>query len=136
MHLPCLSSAGLFLLLSSSSAHAASSPSSDDKTEKLAKACTIRSSTSGSFFDLTPIHVLPPDPQKKSTKDEKAESWKARGHDYGANFTINFCGPVIEDLTDVVGVEKGLWRNVSAYYDMGGKTYSIGWVFDAWKTFF
>lgn len=123
MRLVPLTSAALILL----SSHAQAASKSDEKAEKpLFKACTIRSSTSGSFFDLTPIHVLPPDPQRKSTKDEKAESWKARGHDYGANFTINFCGPVIEELTDVVGVEKGLWRNVSAYYEMGGKTYSMG----------
>lgn len=104
----------------------AASTAEPKPTEKPLKPCTIRSSTSGSFFDLSPIHVLPPDAQKKSTKDEKVESWKARGHDYGANFTINFCGAVVEDLTDVEGVEKGLWRNVSAYYEMGGKTYSIG----------
>ncbi|KAK1055611.1 Cation-independent mannose-6-phosphate receptor CI-MPR [Friedmanniomyces endolithicus] len=42
---------------------------------------------------------------------------------------MNFCGGVIEDLGErggVVGVEKGLWRNVSAFYETGGKVYSIG----------
>jgi len=121
MRLLSLTATALAIFLTT---HAAST-TPDDK-EKPPKPCTIRSSTSGSFFDLSPIHVLPPDSQRKSTKDEKAESWHARGHDYGSNFTINFCGPVIEDLTDVVGVDKGLWRNVSAYYEMGGKTYSIG----------
>ena len=42
---------------------------------------------------------------------------------------MNFCGGVVEDLEKeggVVGVEKELWRNVSAYYKQGGKVYSIG----------
>jgi len=59
-------------------------------------------------------------------KVHREESWHAKGHDYGANFTINFCAPVIEDLEDVVGIEKARWRNVSAYYRSDGKTYSIG----------
>lgn len=50
----------------------------------------------------------------------------------GYNFTMNFCGGVIEDLEKmggVEGVEKDVWRNVSAYYTQEGKVYSIGWVF-------
>ncbi|KAK5000103.1 hypothetical protein LTR28_013173, partial [Elasticomyces elasticus] len=47
-------------------------------------------------------------------------------YDYGANFTLNFCGGVVEELKDVVGVDEGRWRNVSAFYEKGGKTYSIG----------
>ena len=47
----------------------------------------------------------------------------------GYNFTMNFCGGVIEDLGNmggVEGVDKELWRNVSAYYKHDGKVYSIG----------
>lgn len=47
----------------------------------------------------------------------------------GYNFTMNFCGGVIEDLGKlggVEGVDKELWRNVSAYYKQDGKVYSIG----------
>lgn len=93
----------------------------DSKTPRLP--CTIRSPTSGAFFDLNPIHLELP---TKKTKDSRNESWTARGYDYGANFTLNFCGPVIEDLKDVVGVEEKRWQNVSAFYELGGKTYSIG----------
>jgi cation-dependent mannose-6-phosphate receptor len=49
-----------------------------------------------------------------------------RGYDYGANFTVNFCAPVVENLTDVVGIEESRWQNVSAFYEKEGKTYSIG----------
>jgi cation-dependent mannose-6-phosphate receptor len=65
---------------------------------------------------------------KKVRKDDREESWHSRGYDYGANFTINICGPVIETLDDVVGIEKERRQNVSAYYTMDGKTYSIGCV--------
>lgn len=101
----------------------AAAASDDSKTPRVP--CTIRSPTSGAFFDLNPIHVELP---KKASKDARLESWQARGYDYGANFTLNFCGPVVEDLKDVVGVEENRWRNISAYYEIGGKTYSIGCV--------
>ena len=55
----------------------------------------------------------------------------AKGYDYGVNFTMNFCAPVVEDLQDtkgVEGVEEKMWRNVSGYYKREGKVYSIGYV--------
>lgn len=55
------------------------------------------------------------------------ESWHAKGYDYGSNFTLNFCAPVVEDIGEVEGVDRELWKNVSAYYTAGGKTYSIGY---------
>jgi len=88
--------------------------------------CTIRSPTSGAFFDLNPVHVQLPAEGTKPSKDARLESWHARGYDYGTNFTLNFCGPVVEELKDVVGVHESYWKNVSAYYEMGGKIYSIG----------
>jgi len=33
---------------------------------------------------------------------------------------------VVEELNDVEGIDKASWRNVSAFYTMGKKTYSIG----------
>ena len=99
--------------------HAASDP-------KPTKPCTIHSPSSGSYYDLTSLSVLPLQNGKKAHKDDRSESWHARGYDYGANFTLNFCAPVIEEVKDVVGVEKRLWANVSAYYELDGKTYSIG----------
>ncbi|OCL10616.1 mannose 6-phosphate receptor domain-containing protein [Glonium stellatum] len=90
------------------------------------KPCTIRSSSTDRFFDLNPIHISLPETGKKAHKDDKTDSWHAKGYDYGANFTINFCGPVVEELDDVVDLDRRLWKNVSAFYEMGGKQYSIG----------
>ena len=70
--------------------------------------------------------VLAPEDGKKKDKDGREMSWRASGHDYGSNFTMNFCAPVVEGIKDVVGVEEKLWRNVSAFYEKDGKTYSIG----------
>jgi len=95
--------------------------------EPVVKPCTIRSPSSGLFFDLNTIGI--PRPKESDTKkkgDERTESWHAKGYDYGANFTLNFCAPVIEDLGSVEGVDKGLWQNVSAFYTEGKRTYSIG----------
>ncbi|CAD0021594.1 unnamed protein product [Aureobasidium pullulans] len=81
--------------------------------------CTIRSPTSGAFFDLNPLHVILPDDPKKASKDARNESWSARGYDYGANFTINFCGPVVENLTNVQGVDEARWQNLVLNYTDG-----------------
>lgn len=95
--------------------------------EKPLKPCTIRSPSSGAFFDLNSLHINPPG--EDARKDDHIESWHARGYDYGHNFTLNFCGPVVEELDDVEGVSKSLWKNVSAFYTVGSTTYSIGYVF-------
>ena len=107
----------------------------DSKAPKVLKPCTITSPTSGLLFDLNDISIQPPSEKKKSSEGEKLKSWTARGYDYGVdsgyeyglNFTMNFCAPVVEPLEDVVGIDEELWRNVSAYYVQGKKTYSIGY---------
>ncbi len=50
----------------------------------------------------------------------------ARGWDLGFNFTLNICGSVVKPVDDVVGLGESQARNVSAYYEKGGKVYSIG----------
>ena len=109
----------LSLALLSSLASAADEP-------KHAKPCTVTSPKSRSFFDLSSLALHPPDESKKKSKDERTESWLAQGHDYGVNFTMNFCAPVVEDLKDVAGLDKDEWRNVSAFYKEGKRTYSLG----------
>ena len=109
----------LFLALCFSGAQAAD--------PKPLKPCTI-TSKSGLTYDLNTLAVQPLHDGKKAHKDDREGSWTARGYDYGSNFTLNFCAPVIEELEDVVGVDEKLWRNVSAYYTKKGKTYSIGYV--------
>ncbi|KAJ9266366.1 hypothetical protein DTO212C5_6289 [Paecilomyces variotii] len=115
-----------FLLLASSPLVRAGSDTS--KNDKLSKPCTVQSPTSGMYFDLNAISLSPPEKKdgRKLHKDDRDESWLAKGHDYPANFTINICAPVIENISDVVGVDKSRWRNVSAYYEQNGKIYSIG----------
>lgn len=114
----------LLCLLSTADFSAASDTS---KTNKPLKPCTARSPTTERYFDLNPIHRKLKDASDKRRKeDEAVESWHARGYDYGANFTINFCGPVVETLTDVQGLKKDLWQNVSAYYEIGSKQYALG----------
>lgn len=110
---------------------AATNPKDDNKEEEAPpKPCTIRSPNTGSFFDLNPLHITLPDPESKAGKDKdtKPESWHARGYDYGANFTINFCGAVVENLHGVQGIPETRWGNVSAFYVKDGKTFSIGYV--------
>ena len=112
-----------FFLSISSPAHAETS----SKETPAPQACTIRSPHTRAFFDLNGLHI--PDPAISKAKNPRDYSWNATGWDMGYNFTMNFCGGVIEDLDrmgGVEGVEKELWRNVSAYYKQDGKVYSIG----------
>ncbi|KAL2799287.1 mannose 6-phosphate receptor domain-containing protein [Aspergillus keveii] len=115
-----------FLLASTSLTSVyASSDSSGSKDEQAP--CVARSPTTGLYYDLNSLTVQHPlSDSEKTRKHQRHESWHAKGYDYNANFTLNVCGPVIENVTDVVGVEENLWQNVSAYYKKDDKTYSIG----------
>lgn len=90
--------------------------------------CTVHSPKTGSFYDLRELALHPPENPEKLKKGERAESWRSTGYDYGTNFTLNICAPVIEKLDNVVGIDEKLYRNISAYYTQNGKTYSIGYV--------
>ena len=95
-------------------------------SDKPLKPCTIVSPTTERFFDLNPIQRMPLKDGEKKAKGDSDGSWHARGYDYGANFTLNFCGPVVEELHDVQDLDKTLWKNVSAFYEIGKKVYAIG----------
>lgn len=89
-------------------------------------ACTALSSTSnGAFFDLRP------DIAQKATNGKSTRAitkdYHARGYDYGKNFTLNICEPVVTPVKDVVGVKKLQWANVSAYYTYQDQVFSIGY---------
>ncbi|KEY66564.1 hypothetical protein S7711_09410 [Stachybotrys chartarum IBT 7711] len=91
-----------------------------------APACTASSSSgSGAFFDLRPDTAVASE-DGKSHRGVMAKDYRARGWDYGKNFTMNICGAVVDPILDVVGVNQDLWANVSAYYESHGKIYSIG----------
>lgn len=112
--------------------HQSQSPSTRDQPNL--SSCVARSPTTGLYFDLNTISLLPLDKDDKGQqhrhrvhhRSSRDESWHARGHDYGANFTLNFCAPVVENLKDVVGLERPEWKSVGAYYVKNGRTYSIG----------
>lgn len=114
-------SLGIYLL---SSAPCAAAASSKKDGSKIDPPCGITSPTSGSFFDLSSLQI--PDPKLSKSKTPRERSWNATGYDLGYNFTVNFCAPTVETVEDVVGLDKDLWRNVSAYYKQDGKVYSIG----------
>jgi cation-dependent mannose-6-phosphate receptor len=100
----------------------------DESNKKADKPCTITSPATGSFFDLTQLRLQDPTQSKSKNKNKHPRdySWNATGYDLGYNFTLNFCGPVLEPIADVVGIDKDLWRNTSAYYKQDGKVYSLG----------
>lgn len=101
---------------------------SNDKEDKVIEPCTVSSAT-GSFYDLRKLSILPPVEGKKPGKHDKTDDWKARGYDYAegkANFTLNICAPVVAPVDEFEGISKSLYKNVSAYYQLGSKTYSIG----------
>lgn len=77
--------------------------------------CTIHSPSTGSFYDLRPLQAFGPSHPSKSSPSTNS-SWHARGYDYPANFSVNICGPVVENLTDVDGVSKTRAANISAFY--------------------
>jgi cation-dependent mannose-6-phosphate receptor len=113
------------ILLLALALHDGVSAASPDDVKKPVDPCTIASS-SGSFYDLRPLSVLLPAEGKKRGKNDKTDSWHARGYDYKSNFTLNICAPVVEDVEHVVGIGKSEWKNVSAFYEFEDKTYSLG----------
>lgn len=98
---------------------------SSDTKDPAHDPCTIYSTLTGSFYDVRPLTL-----KTTGTKTQAAtnESYHSRGYDYGMNFTLNICGPVVEELDDVYGVPKARWANVSAFYkdSKDDTVYSIG----------
>lgn len=94
-----------------------------------AAACTA-SSTSGAFFDLRPdvaIKRRPNGSRPPHSRGAPLTDYKARGFDYGFNFTLNICNPVVEAIEGTVqGIEESKWQNISAYYVSQGDIYSLG----------
>jgi cation-dependent mannose-6-phosphate receptor len=129
MYLPGFSTT--LLLTLALQAYAATS--SDDKAkEKPLEPCTV-ASASGAFYDLRSLSILPATDKKKTTKGEKTDDWHAKGYDYHnskANFTLNICAPLVEKQRDFEGIKESLWKNVSAYYELDRKRYSIGYATD------
>lgn len=122
-------SLAFFLSLPSLSLGAAE-PADPTSTAAPSNPCTIKSPKSGSFFNLNPLHIV--DPAISGASNARNYSWNTTGFELPYNFTLNFCGGVVEDLSKlgdgggVEGVEEKNWKNVSAFYEHQGKVYSIG----------
>lgn len=117
--------ASLLLLLLSLGATALAA---DPETVPTPTACTA-TSPSGSFYDLRPDIAVkePADGSKRSTPyGAPTADYHARGYDYGSNFTLNVCGAVVEPVDNVMGIDRGSWQNISAYYVSKGDVYSLG----------
>lgn len=87
----------------------------------------VATATNGAFFDLRPDIAIAVAEGEKAPRGTPTEDYIARGWDYGYNFTLNICEPVLKKVEDVVGVDKELWSNISAYYEADGKIYSLGY---------
>ncbi|KAJ3560683.1 hypothetical protein NPX13_g9219 [Xylaria arbuscula] len=101
---------------------------SDAEATTTVTACTA-SSTSGAFFDLRPDAAIKPKPdgsRPSHSRGAPLTDYKARGWDYGSNFTLNICNAVVEPIEDVHGIEDSKWQNISAYYVSEGEYYSLG----------
>ncbi|OHE91692.1 hypothetical protein CORC01_12983 [Colletotrichum orchidophilum] len=122
MHFP--HSSTFLLLFAAATARAADTTTSSTTTS--APACTAASkSGSGAFYDLRPDIAIKAE-EGKSSKSSVTSDYHARGWDYGRNFTLNICAPVIEALDDVEGLTKSESKNVSAFYEYKNEVYSIG----------
>ncbi|KAB5517467.1 mannose-6-phosphate receptor binding domain-containing protein [Coniochaeta sp. 2T2.1] len=88
----------------------------------------VATSSSGAFYDLRDdmASALKEGEKERKHKGPVDDYRWERPHDWHYNFTMNICAPVVKGVKDVVGVDKALWKNVSAYYEEGGKTYSLG----------
>jgi cation-dependent mannose-6-phosphate receptor len=106
--------------------HSGVNAASDDNA-KVVEPCTV-TSPNGAFYDLRQLTITLRKDGKKPGKHEKVDDWHARGYDYhsNTNFTLNICAPLVEEKEHFVGIAMHSWTNVSAYYELGDKMYSIG----------
>jgi cation-dependent mannose-6-phosphate receptor len=118
MHFPILPSSILLAL----ALHGGVTSAADDK---VVEPCTVESS-SGAFYDLRALSVLPVPEGKKPKKTDRTEDYHAKGYDIPYNFTLNICAPLVGKQDDLVGISKKLSHNASAYYEKGDEKFSIG----------
>lgn len=116
------------MLLATAAAGVNAAAAGTATTTTSAPACTATSLTNGGFFDLRPDTAVAPPKDGKPHKSGNFKDYHSRGWDYGKNFTLNICGSVVEPVSDVVGLKKSQWANVSAYYTSHDSIYSLGFV--------
>lgn len=116
MHLPT----PFYLLLLGLLAPVVARSSPDTPEKPVDEECTVTSPHSENFFDLRKL---------RRTQDltPPQVDWEVKGLDYGTNFSINICGPVLADTSGAEGVADDLRSAVSAFYEKNGTIYSIGY---------
>jgi cation-dependent mannose-6-phosphate receptor len=104
-----------------------SSPSASTTTTATAVATPcVATSSSGAFYDLRDDIAIAAGEGRHGHKGQIEDYVYAKPHDWPYNFTMNVCAPVVKEVNDVVGVDRAMWKNVSAYYEAEGKVYSLG----------
>ncbi|KAK4123105.1 mannose 6-phosphate receptor domain-containing protein [Parathielavia appendiculata] len=126
MHLQSPSRVVLLAILSLASIAVADDATKTTISSTPAITPCVATSTNGAFFDLRPDAAVVVQKDEKPPKGVPTEDYVAKGWDYGSNFTLNICNPVVKRVDDVVGVDKALWKNISAYYETKGKVHSLG----------
>jgi hypothetical protein len=103
-----------------------------ERAERTPKAadprCTVTNPLTKEFYDLRPLtrHESDKSLQSSDIADCRTD-WHVNGYDYGHNFTLNICEPVLSDYSDVVDTFDR--RNVSGFYiDNEGRKLSIGYL--------
>lgn len=102
-------------------------PTATATATSIATPC-VATATSGAFYDLRDDMAIPmKEGEKERAHKGPTEDYNyAKPHDWPYNFTMNVCAPVVTPVKDVVGVNQAQWKNISAYYHAGGKTFSLG----------
>ncbi|ODQ50897.1 mannose 6-phosphate receptor domain-containing protein [Saitoella complicata NRRL Y-17804] len=74
------------------------------------QSCTLTNPLTKEYYDLRPL---------TRTSDLFSTDWSVNGHDYGANFTLNICAPLLNTTDDAPHSSAG-------YVDEDGQFISIG----------
>ncbi|KAK3947410.1 mannose-6-phosphate receptor binding domain-containing protein [Pseudoneurospora amorphoporcata] len=127
MHPPSPSRLIVAICALTGAAHASNAESSSPSLSPTATVTPcVATSTNGAFYDLRPDIAVIPEKDVKLARGTHTKDYLARGYDYGYNITLNICAPVVKGVEDVVGLTSERWSKVGAWYEKGGKVYSLG----------
>jgi cation-dependent mannose-6-phosphate receptor len=91
----------------------------DPPKKSLDAECTVASPHSENFFDLT----------KLWRTSDSGSDWIIKGQDYGTNFTMNICAPVLSNTKSAVGLSNEEQSTVGAFYEKDGDLNLIGFIY-------
>ncbi|KAJ4303985.1 Cation-independent mannose-6-phosphate receptor CI-MPR [Collariella sp. IMI 366227] len=108
-----LAFATLATLSSAAPDNESTKPSSTASSTTASATGCVATSAAGAFFDLRPDTAVLVTEGEKPPKGVPTEDYIARGWDFGSNFTLNICDPVVKKVKDVEGVEEEGWNGVN-----------------------